>query len=414
VVVVGAGPTGTALALLLDRSGWAVTLVEAAAPGGPRPYRGEGLMPSGVEALEAMGLWPLPAGVRHRPLKGWAVVLERRPFFAVAEPLGGDRGCWLVDQESLLVQLRGELALQGGVRLIEGVAVRELLRADGKAGRVGGVVLADGRELGADVVVGCDGRQSLVRQLAALNLEPGGSMEPVLWFRLAAPEVAPLERWLGGRFLTVVAEGLSFALFQEAAGEALRLGWVAEAGVGRPGEAAGWRQLWCEALPPEGAALLKQVPLAAISGPQGLAVQVGCASRWHALGLVLLGDAAHPMSPVRAQGINMALRDALVAARLLGPLAAEWPGVAAGREDLGERIDALLPQIALRRLPEIRRMQELQAREGAMGGRLRRWGWLRRSLAAAAPLAGVAARQRWIQQQHRLRRGLPGALPLPE
>jgi len=371
-------------------------------------------MPSGVEALEAMGLWPLPAGVRHRPLKGWVVVLECRPFFAVAEPLGGDRGCWLVDQESLLAHLRGELALQGGVRLIEGVAVRGLLRPDGVAARVGGVVLADGRELGADVVVGCDGRQSSLRQLAALNLEPGGSMEPVLWFRLAGPEVAPLERWLGGRFLTVVAEGLSFALFQEAAGEALRLGWVGEAAVRRPGETAGWRKLWCEALPPDGAALLEQVPLAAISGPQRFPVQVGWAPRWHTPGLLLLGDAAHPMSPVRAQGINMALRDALVAAWLLGPLAAEWPGVAAGREGLWGRIDALLPQIALRRLPEIRRMQESQAREGALGARLRRWGWLRRSLAAAAPLAGVAARQRWIQQQHRLRQGLSGALPLPE
>jgi 2-polyprenyl-6-methoxyphenol hydroxylase-like FAD-dependent oxidoreductase len=372
-------------------------------------------MPSGLAALEAMGLWPLPAGVRHRPLKGWVVVLEGRPFFAAAEPLGGDRGCWLVDQESLLAHLRLELAHQAGVQLLEGCPVRALLRPDGVAARVGGVVLADGRELGADLVVGCDGRQSLVRQLAALNLEAGGSVEPVLWFRLAGPEVAPLEQWLGGRFLTVVAEGISFALFQEAAGEALRLGWVAEAGVGRPREAAGWRQLWGEALPPDGAALLEQVPLAAISGPQRLAVQVGWASRWHAPGLVLLGDAAHPMSPVRAQGINMALRDALVAAQLMGPLAAQCPGVvAAEREGVWGRIDALLPQIALRRLPEIRRMQELQAREGALGARLRRWGWLRRSLAAAAPLAGLAARQRWIQQQHRLRQGLPGALPLPE
>ncbi|MEB3303852.1 MAG: NAD(P)/FAD-dependent oxidoreductase [Cyanobacteriota bacterium] len=410
--MVGGGPTGFALSWLLARAGWGVTLVEAMAPGAPRPYRGEGLMPSGIEALEAMGLWPLPAGVRHRPLGGWAVVLEGRPFFTAAEPLAGDRGCWLVDQESLLAHLRGELRRHGGTRLLEGAPMRGVLRADG---RVRGVVLADGQELVADLVVGCDGRHSALRQLAQLNLEPGGAQEPVQWFRLAGPAVAPLQEWLAGRFLTVVAEGESFALFAEAAGEALRLGWVADAGVASPEEAAGWRERWCGALPPEGAALLGEVPPAGISGPQRFPVQVGWAPRWHAPGLLLLGDAAHPMSPVRAQGINMALRDALVAARLLGPVASATPhGPGVEREERLALIDALLPRIAQRRLPEIRQMQHLQAEEGALGARLRQMGWLRRLLAASAPVGGALARQRWIQRQHRLRRGRPEALALPK
>ena len=50
-----------------------------------------------------------------------------------------------------------------------------------------------------------------------------------------------------------------------------------------------------------------------------LPVRVGLCPQWQRPGLLLLGDAAHPMSPLRAQGINMALRDALVAARQLGP-----------------------------------------------------------------------------------------------
>lgn len=409
-VVVGAGPTGVTVSWLLARAGWGVTLVEAMAPGAPRPYRGEGLMPSGIEALEAMGLWPLPAEVGHRPLRGWGVVLEGRPFFAVAEPLGGDRGCWLVDQDSLLAHLRRELGRHGGARLREGVALRGVLRTEG---RVRGVVLADGQELVADLVVGCDGRHSGLRQLAKLSLEPGAALEPVLWFRLAGPAVAPLQEWLAGRFLTVVAEGESFALFAEASGEALRLGWVADAGVECPEEAAGWRERWCGALPPEGAALLREVPPAAIGGPQRFPVQVGWAPHWHAPGLLLLGDAAHPMSPVRAQGINMALRDALVAARLLGPVG-EPPGPGMEREERLALIDALLPRIALRRLPEILQMQHLQAEEGALGARLRHMGWLRRLLAASAPVGGALARQRWIQRQHRLRRGRPEALALPK
>ncbi len=437
VVVVGGGPCGATLALLLARAGWGVTLVEALALGAPRPYRGEGLMPSGVMALEAMGLWPLPAAVRHRPLDGWTVVLERRCFFTVAEPLAGDRGCWLVDQPTLLAHLRGELEALGGVRVVDGVAARGLLRAagmggEGRPGRTGemggrvvGVVLADGRELGADLVVACEGRQSSLRSQAGLALRGDGregTGETVLWFRLVGLEVAPLERWVAGRFLTVVGAGVSFALFAEACGETLRLGWVAEAGVPLPADSAGWRECWAAALPEDAAALLRALPPRVIEGPQRFPVRVGWAPRWHGPGLLLLGDAAHPMGPVRAQGINMALRDALEAARLLGPLGRCGPVVAPaeGASPSAEegspwpRIDALLPTIAARRLPEIRRLQALQDQEAGLGAWLRQRGWLRRGLAATAPWSGVLARRRWIQRQHRLRRGLSEAAPLPD
>ncbi len=78
------------------------------------------------------------------------------------------------------------------------------------------------------------------------------------------------------------------------------------------------------------------------------------------------------------------------------------------------RIDALLPRVAERRLPEIRQLQALQAGEAGLGARLRQLGWLRRTLALSSPWSGVLAQRRWIQRQHRLRQGLPGALTLPE
>ena len=468
VVVVGGGPCGFTLALALARAGWAVTLVEQAAAAAPRPYRGEGLMPSGLAALEALGLWPLPASVRHRPLAGWAVALDGRSLFTAAEPLAGDRGCWLVEQPSLLAHLRAELEGQVGAAVLEGVAVRGLLGvpgadpaergagAAGVAARVAGVVLADGRALAADLVVACDGRSSLLRRLARLDLageaeleahkelaaargreggKEGGGVcegeaqgesalarggdsdgEPVMWFRLSGPAVAPLARWLAGRFLTVVGAGVSFALFAEASDGALRLGWVAEAGGALPADATGWREAWAAVLPAAAAALMRTVPTAAIEGPQRFPVRVGWAPVWHRPGLLLLGDAAHPMSPVRAQGINMALRDALVAARLLGPLAAGRDSALAGSStrDLHGDIDGCLPRVAAARLPEIRLLQGLQAREAGLGALLRQVGLLRRTLALTAPWSGPLVRARWIQQQHRLRRGLPGALPLPK
>ncbi|MEY4808469.1 MAG: hypothetical protein RLZZ206_2858, partial [Cyanobacteriota bacterium] len=183
-------------------------------------------------------------------------------------------------------------------------------------------------------------------------------------------------------------------------------------------------------------------------------------------GLLLLGDAAHPMSPLRAQGLNMALRDALVAAeRLLPLLCGEGGGGGDGlpstdadlmgpgplgsgqgdphpaaasliganpvgtdkpaphppaparaaeeppqRREFEEQLDQALVAIAEARLPEIRAVQALQRQELGRGELLRRQAWLRRLLAATAPVSGPLLSRRWQAGQPTLRTGLP----LPE
>ena len=64
--MVGAGPAGCAISLLLARAGIEVTLVEAE-PRLSSPFRGEALMPSGFEALDRLGFSCLPAAVPQRP-----------------------------------------------------------------------------------------------------------------------------------------------------------------------------------------------------------------------------------------------------------------------------------------------------------------------------------------------------------
>lgn len=131
-----------------------------------------------------------------------------------------------------------------------------------------------------------------------------------------------------------------------------------------------------------------------ITGPIRLNVLVGRAPSWTAPGVLVLGDAAHPMSPVRAQGINLALRDAVVAANHLVPLVAGSPDPA--------RIDAACRAIQSEREPEIVRAQTLQRREAQGQGDARAGSW-RYALAkhgarvvgpvplGAAGLAGAAA-----------------------
>jgi 2-polyprenyl-6-methoxyphenol hydroxylase-like FAD-dependent oxidoreductase len=119
---------------------------------------------------------------------------------------------------------------------------------------------------------------------------------------------------------------------------------------------------------------------------------------------LLLGDAAHPLSPVRAQGINLALRDAWVAAQVLLPLLlAQQPDETPALEQALTRIEAL-------RRPEVSRLQQLQAEETARGRLLLKQPWLRRLLGAGAPLMGPVIASRWRHDQRQLRQGVT---PLP-
>ena len=151
VLIVGAGPAGAALALQLAGRGLAVTVVEASHRF-ELSFRGQGLMPSGLEALAELGLaagpvageqaattWP--ADVPRRPLRVWSFVINGRSLFTVSEPMGSPVPCTLIEPGALLRHWRQQLVARG-VRLLVGQAVVGLLEA---SGRVEGVALADGR-----------------------------------------------------------------------------------------------------------------------------------------------------------------------------------------------------------------------------------------------------------------------------
>ena len=443
MVVVGAGPAGSAFALLLARAGVAVELVESQQRHSAL-IRGDGLMPSGLEALNRMGLASLLATLPRRELRGWSFLLEGRSLFSVAEPFGGSVPCSLIDTPALLEGMLAEALACPNLTLRRGRAVKELLLepedtlpgSEGPA-RVAGVVLDDGTKLPAELVVGCDGRGSTIRRLAALELNEDNPPLEVLWFELENAAAAHLQPWIAGRFATLIGDAGSYALFGTARG-GVRLGWLRERGAA--GSSVPWPERWARSAPPELAALWRSLPTTSVGPPLRLSVRSGLAPRWQRPGLLLLGDAAHPMSPLRAQGLNMALRDALVAAEWLLPLLSAGGGaggdeascgdecgeaiaVGAGRMAPGpaaeeppqrrafqEQLDQTLVAIAAARLPEIRAVQALQRQELGRGELLRRQAWLRRLLAATAPVSGPLLSRRWQAGQPTLRTGLP----LPE
>jgi 2-polyprenyl-6-methoxyphenol hydroxylase-like FAD-dependent oxidoreductase len=396
VLVAGAGPAGAATALLLARCGLDVTLVERETSF-ERVFRGEGLMPLGIDALFEVGLGGMLETVPGRKVDSWDIWIDGEEAFVIPEPAEelGERATRVVSQPALLERVVGEASRHPSFSIERGTRVRDLIRDAG--GRVVGAELEteDGpREARADLVVGCDGRGSLVRTRAGLELELSPENYDVLWFKLPAPD----RLREGCSFMIAVAARRHPAVCYTSWDGRLQYGLVMPKGGLRELRGKDWL---AEAVGSAPAWLAEHVLAERdeIEGPIRLNVLVGRCREWTVPGVLLLGDAAHPMSPVRAQGINLALRDAVVAANHLVPVLRK------GAEP--RALDAACRAVQAEREPEIARAQKLQIREAAGQGDARSGSWRFGFAKRAARLLGRYrwAQRAWLGRQHDLRFG---------
>jgi 2-polyprenyl-6-methoxyphenol hydroxylase-like FAD-dependent oxidoreductase len=161
----------------------------------------------------------------------------------------------------------------------------------------------------ADLVVGCDGRNSMVRQRAGFAVREFGAPMDVLWFRLSRQRSDP-----EGAFLRVDA-GRFFVLINRPqhwqCGCVIRKGGLEEL---RARGLARFQQDIAQTVP----FLADRVEeITAWDAVALLSVRVNRLKCWHHPGLLCIGDAAHAMSPVGGVGINLAIQDAIAAANLL-------------------------------------------------------------------------------------------------
>jgi 2-polyprenyl-6-methoxyphenol hydroxylase-like FAD-dependent oxidoreductase len=373
VAIAGAGPAGAALAFLLARRGVRVTLLERQTDFA-REFRGEGLMPGGVDALVQMGLGAQLEKLPQARIAGLDVYLNGRHGLHV-DVTSLPPGTLLprfVSQPALLEMLVAEAQKFPGFALLRGSPVRELVHAGGRV--IGLRFDAEGhpRELGADYVIGCDGRASLVRKRAGLERSREAQAFDVVWCKLPLPE------FMRGRLRGCVGRG-HFAIAFESPDGLLQLGWaIAKGTYGdiRKGGIDHWVEQLAQNVPDDLAGWLRGHGRE-IHHPFLLDVVCDHLDVWSAPGLLLLGDAAHPMSPVGAQGINIALRDVLVAANELGP--------ALVRGAAPDELDAAARRVTAERLPEVKAIQTFQTRAPAL--LFQRTAWSRLVMRGIAPLA---------------------------
>jgi 2-polyprenyl-6-methoxyphenol hydroxylase-like FAD-dependent oxidoreductase len=350
VIIVGAGPAGAALAYLLARRGVEVALLERH-PDFERTFRGDGLQPSGLDAFDQMGLGDRLRQLPHALIKTIDLYQGGRRRAQLATESLGFIGCF-IPQPAVLGMITEESRKHPSFQLLMRTAVRHLIRV---GDRVVGVQAdaADGPcELRADLVIGTDGRYSTVRKHGAFTELPSPQHFDILNFIVPFPDFWPdrttVRLELGPGCLT---GGIPTADGKLWVGMTIQKGQYQD--LRAAGPAAFTRELLQRTSPDLAAHLRANAE--SLKHPVLLDVIVGRLESWTAPGLLLLGDAAHPMSPNGGQGINMALRDALVAANHLCPVLRHGNAAA--------DIDAATRLVAAERMPEIVAIQEHQRKQ---------------------------------------------------
>lgn len=308
--IAGAGPAGAVLALLLARKGVSVMLLEEHMDF-DRDFRGDTVHPSVMDILDEIGLADRLLQIEHTRIQGIPVQTARGTIMlADLRPLKTRFNyIAMIPQVRFLEFITGEAKRYPNFTLVMGARVEKLIEEDGY---VHGVQYRgrDGwHEVRATLTVGADGRFSRLRKLA--GFEPVKTAPPmdVLWFRLPRGQDEPEEstgRLADGHILVVLNRGSEW-----------QIGYIIPKGGYQEIHAAGIEKLRQDIahLMPDFADRVdcikewKQVSV--------LSVESSRLRRWYRPGLLLIGDAAHVMSPVAGVGINYAIQDATVAANVL-------------------------------------------------------------------------------------------------
>lgn len=348
--IVGGGPAGMILGLLLARVGLSVTVLESQQDF-DRDFRGDTLHASTLEMLDQIGLAERVLQIPHVKLREMSLNAADRSFqLADFSRLPSPYPfIAIMPQADFLEFLAEEANRYPGFRCLTRAAVVDL---DRDAERICGVEYRhDGetRHLQASLVVAADGRFSRLRKLTGLEARERAAPMDVSWFRLPR---RPGDGFEAGGFF--IGHGRMLICIPRV-GE-WQIGYVFPKGDFNAVKERGIESFRAN--------IASTVPWLAdraeaiddFSHIHLLNVKADCLPVWHQNGLLLIGDAAHVMSPVGGVGINAAISDAVETANVLGYEGTE-PLLAAGPPGT-----EVLARIQRRRARPTRIIQAVQSR----------------------------------------------------
>ena len=310
-IVVGGGPAGMVAALLLARGGVEVTVLEKHADF-LRDFRGDTVHPSTLRLLDELGLFEQFDALPHTKLEGWGVDLpdgRKAPVIDFTRLRLPHRYIAMVPQWDLLDLLAEAGRQEPTFTLRMSHDVTGLLYESGRVVGVRYDSLDGPGELRADLTIACDGRWSLCRREGGLVPREYPVDADIWWFRL------PTADGVGDTLLPRFKDGLFLGIIP-------RQGYLQTGYFLHKGADAQLRARGIEALRRDIVTAIPELS-EAVNGLESmddvklLEIRLNRLRRWYTNGLLCIGDAAHAMSPAGGVGINLAVQDAVAAARLL-------------------------------------------------------------------------------------------------
>ena len=298
------------LGLLLARAGVAVTVMEKHADF-LRDFRGDTVHASTLRLLDELGLGDRFAALPYREIDDLVMKIQGAQVHVDLTRLPGKhKHIALVPQWDFLELLARAAETEPTFRLLRSTEVLAPIRNGDKViGVTYRNAAGETETLHADLTVACDGRSSTLRDAAGLRPRNFGAPMDVWWFRLPREPDDP--HGLAG----VIGTGHACVVIDR--GDYYQIAYVIPKGRDTEQRSRGIEDFH--------RGVVSLVPwlagrvdaLTSFDDVKLLDVQLNRLPRWYMDGMLLIGDAAHAMSPVGGVGINLAVADAVAAARIL-------------------------------------------------------------------------------------------------